>query len=151
MSPIRCEIVTQERVVYDQMVDMVIAPGVEGELGILPHHAPLLTALAAGELRVKKDKGEESFAISGGFMEVLPDHVSVLARTAEHAGEIDLARAEEARARAQKLLHEGPPPGDFSQMTAIETALRRSQIRLKVARKRRRRPGPGAMMGMDEE
>ncbi len=151
MSPIRCEIVTQERVVYDQMVDMVIAPGVQGELGILPHHAPLLTALTPGELRVKKGEGEESFAISGGFMEVLPDHVSVLARSAEYAGEIDLARAEEARARAQKLLREGPPPGDFSQMVAIETALRRSQIRLKVARKRTRRAPPGAMMGKDKE
>jgi F-type H+-transporting ATPase subunit epsilon len=150
MSPIRCEIVTQERVVYDQMVDMVIAPGVEGELGILPHHVPLLTALTNGELRVKVGEGEEAFAISGGFMEVQPDHVSVLARTAEHADEIDLARAEAARSRAEELLEEGLPP-DPSQLAAIESALRRSRIRLKVARKRRRRPGPGAMMGTDDE
>lgn len=150
MSPIRCEIVTQERVVFDEMVEMVIAPGVDGELGILPHHVPLLTALAPGELRVKKIQEEESFAISGGFMEVLPDHVSVLARTAEHADEIDFSRAEAARARAEELLREGPPP-DMSRLAAIETALRRSQIRLKVARKRKHRPGPGPMMGMDEE
>ncbi len=150
MSPIRCEIVTQERVVFDKMVDMVIAPGVDGELGILPHHVPLLTALAPGELRVKLDEGEESFAISGGFMEVQPDHVSVLARTAEHADEIDLTRAEAARARAEELLREGPPP-DVSRLTALETALRRSNVRLKVARKRRYRPGPGPMMGTDLE
>jgi F-type H+-transporting ATPase subunit epsilon len=146
----RCEIVTQERVVFDQQVDMVIAPGIEGELGILPLHVPLLTALAEGELRVKSGDGEESFAISGGFMEVRPDHVSVLARTAEHADEIDLARAEEARTRAEVLLREGPPP-EPHQLAAIETALRRSRVRLKVARKRRRRPGPGPMMGTDEE
>jgi F-type H+-transporting ATPase subunit epsilon len=132
------------------MVDMVIAPGVEGELGILPHHVPLLTALAPGELRVKLEQGEESFAISGGFMEVQPDHVSVLARTAEHADEIDLARAEAARARAEELLRDGPPP-DLRRLTALETALRRSNVRLKVARKRRRRPGPGPMMGTDLE
>jgi F-type H+-transporting ATPase subunit epsilon len=150
MSPTRCEIVTQERVVFDEMVDMVIAPGVDGELGILPHHVPLLTALAAGELRVKIGESEESFAISGGFMEVQPERVSVLARTAEHADEIDLARAEAARERAESLLKEGPPP-ELSQLAAVESALRRSRIRLKVARRRRRRPGPGAMLGSDEE
>ena len=82
MSPIRCEIVTQERVVYDQMVDMVIAPGVEGELGILPHHAPLLTALAPGELRVKKGEGEESFAIGGGLIFIT--HLSILPLVPSH-------------------------------------------------------------------
>ena len=149
MSPIRCEIVTQERVVYDQVVDMVIAPGSEGELGILPHHVPLLTALQAGELRVKIGDGEESFAISGGFMEVQPDHVTVLAQTAEHAEAIDFARAEAARARAEELLREGPPP-DPDQYASIEAALRRSQVRLKVARRRKYRPGPGSMMEMDK-
>lgn len=150
MSTTRCEIVTQERVVFDELVDMVIAPGVDGELGILPRHVPLLTALAPGELRVKKGDLEESFAISGGFMEVQPYHVSVLARTAEHADEIDLARAEAARQRAEALLEEGLPPGG-GQLAAVESALRRSHIRLKVARRRRRRPGPGAMLGSDEE
>ncbi len=150
MSPTRCEIVTQERVVFDQMVDVVIAPGVDGELGILPRHVPLLTALAPGELRVRMGEVEESFAISGGFMEVQPDRVSVLARTAEHADEIDLARAEAARERAEALLKEGPPPEPY-QLAAVESALRRSRIRLKVARRRRRRPGPGAMLGSDEE
>lgn len=150
MSPLRCEIVTQERVVYDRMVDMVIAPGVEGELGILPRHVPLLTALAPGELRVKIGEEHESFAIGGGFMEVQPDHVSVLAQTAEHAAEIDVARAEAARVRAEQLLKEGPPPEPY-QLAAIESALRRSHVRLKVARRRHPRVGPGPMFDQDKE
>jgi F-type H+-transporting ATPase subunit epsilon len=145
MSPMRCEIVTQEQVVFDQMVDMVVAPGSEGELGILPRHIPLLTALEAGELVVSAGEQEESFAISGGFMEVRPDQVSVLARTAERAEEIDAVRAEAARERAEVLLREGPPP-DRDQYRRIEAALRRSQVRLTVVRKRRPRPGPGPMM-----
>jgi F-type H+-transporting ATPase subunit epsilon len=141
MSPIRCEIVTQERVVYDQPVDIVIAPGTEGELGILPHHVPLLTALQAGILRVRAGGVEEEFAISGGFMEVLPDHVTVLARSAEHADEIDIARAEAARKRAQQLLEQGTPQ-DPDRYRAIEASLRRSTVRLQVARRRKREPAP---------
>ena len=150
MSSIRCEIVTQERVVYDQMVDVVIAPGSEGELGILPCHVPLLTALSPGELRVKIGNEEEAFAISGGFMEVQPDHVSVLARTAECADEIDVARADAARTRAEQLLEQGAPP-DLDRFRGIEAALRRSRVRLKVARKRKYRPEPGSMMSMRED
>ncbi len=149
MSPIRCEIVTQERVVYDQEVDMVIAPGSEGELGILPHHVPLLTALAAGELRLRVGNDESSFAIGGGCMEVQPDHVTILATAAEQADEIDIERAEAARERAERLLKEGPPP-DSDQFKRIEAALRRSRVRLRVARRRRRRPGPGPMMEATE-
>ncbi|NIN69683.1 MAG: ATP synthase F1 subunit epsilon, partial [Anaerolineae bacterium] len=81
--PLRLSIVTPERRVYVEDVDMVIAPGVEGQLGILPHHAPLLAALTHGELRVKRGDEEEGFAISGGFLEVRPDQVIVLANTAE--------------------------------------------------------------------
>ncbi len=150
MSQLRCEIVTQERLVFDKMVDMVIAPGSEGELGILPHHVPLITALNAGELRVKIEQQEETFAISGGFMEVGADGVTVLARTAEHAQEIDIARAAAARERAEQLLKEGPPP-EGQDLAALESALRRSHIRLKVARRRQRRPGPSAMMETDHE
>ncbi len=149
MSPIRCEIVTQERVVYDQEVDMVIAPGSEGELGILPHHVPLLTALAAGELRLRAGDDESSFAIGGGCMEVQPDHVTILATAAEQADEIDIERAEAAQARAERLLKEGPPPGP-DQFKRIEAALRRSRVRLRVARRRKRRPGPGPMMEATE-
>ncbi|HHH41906.1 MAG TPA: F0F1 ATP synthase subunit epsilon [Chloroflexi bacterium] len=137
MATLRLEIITVERQVFAGDVEMVIAPGIEGELGILPKHAPLITALTAGELRVKMNGQEESFAIGGGFMEVLPDQVIVLADSAERADEIDIARAEAARARAERLLREGPPEG--VQRAAIEGALRRSLVRLKVARRRRRR------------
>jgi F-type H+-transporting ATPase subunit epsilon len=142
--PIRCEIVTQERLLYSEDVDMVIAPGSDGELGILPHHAPLLTALAFGELRLKRGGGEESFAIGGGILEVTPGKVTVLADSAERADEIDLARAEEARKRAEEMLTAGPP-ADEDSLAALDTALRRSNIRLKVARKRGGRGRPGAM------
>ncbi len=139
MSTIRCDIVTVERVVYSDEVDMVIAPGIMGTLGILPRHAPLITALTAGELRLKKGAEEESFAVSGGYMEVRPDWVIIMADTAEHADEIDEARAEAARQRAEQFLKEKPPDMDRA---AIEGALRRSYVRLKVARKRRQRPRP---------
>jgi F-type H+-transporting ATPase subunit epsilon len=134
--PIRLEIVTAERLVYSGDVDFVSAPGVMGTLGILPKHAPLMTALDVGELRFRKGDEEESFAIGGGFMEVGPDRVIVLADTAEHSEEIDLERAEAARQRAEKLLKERPPGVD---MAAIEGALRRSRVRLKVGRRRRRK------------
>jgi len=136
MSSIRLEIVTAERVVYSEEVDVVIAPGVEGQLGILPHHAPLMTTLQMGELRVRKGREELSLAISGGFLEVRPDRVIVLADAAERADEIDLARAEEAKRRAQEQLGRRTPEVDLAQ---AEAALRRSLTRLKVAEKRRRR------------
>ena len=114
----------------------MLAPGVEGQLGIPPHHSPLITALEIGELKVRKDGEEEYFAIHGGFMEVRSNKVTVLADVAERAEEIDLERAEPARSRVQKLLTEGPPPADLS---SIQGALRRSMIRLRVAKRRRRR------------
>ena len=95
--PLRLSIITPERRVFSEDVDMVIAPGVEGQLGILPHHASLLAALTYGELRVKRGNEEESFAISGGFMKVQPDGVTILANTAEHAEESDVERSEAAR------------------------------------------------------
>lgn len=139
--PIKLEIVTAERLLYSGDVDMVSAPGVMGRLGILPKHSPLLTALEAGELRFTRGDEEGFFAVSGGFMEVRPDKVIVLADTAEYAEEIDLERAEAARQRAEGLLKERPPGVD---MAAIEGALRRSRIRLKVARRRRKKPFPSA-------
>ncbi|MFQ6122024.1 MAG: F0F1 ATP synthase subunit epsilon [Dehalococcoidales bacterium] len=133
MSSIRLDIVTAERVVYAEDVDIVVAPGVEGQLGILPHHAPLMTTLRAGELRVKKGGEEVSLAISGGFLEVRPDKVVVLADAAERAEEIDVARAEEAKRRAQERLAERQVPGiDEAQ---AEAALQRALARLKVAEK----------------
>ncbi len=135
--PLRLEIVTGERLVFSDEVDMVIAPGVEGQLGILPKHAPLLTALSIGELRVKKGQEELSFAIGGGFMEVYKDKVIVLADTAERAEEIDIARAEEARHRALELLKER---GRLSreEFAQAEARLRKAITRIKVAQRYRR-------------
>ncbi len=139
MSGIRLDIVTAERVVYSEEVDAVIAPGIEGQLGILPHHAPLMTTLEVGELLIRKGGEELSLAISGGFLEVRPDRVIVLADAAERDEEIDLARAEEAKRRAQEQLGRPTPEVDVAQ---AEAALRRSMARLKVGERRRRRQGP---------
>ncbi|MFC1958118.1 F0F1 ATP synthase subunit epsilon [Chloroflexota bacterium] len=134
--PIKIDIVTAERVVYSEEVDIVVAPGIEGELGLLPHHAPLMTTLHVGEMVVRKGGDELAFAISGGFLEVRPDRIIVLADMAERADEIDLARAEEAKRRAEERLSHHVPDID---VTRAEAALRRSLIRLKVGEKRRRR------------
>jgi F-type H+-transporting ATPase subunit epsilon len=124
--------------VYSEDVDEVVAPGVEGQLGILPHHSPLMTMLAPGELMVKQDGAEINLAVSGGFMEVRPDRVIILADTAERAEEIDLARAEEARKRAEAAMAEAPVGAEAS--LAAEAALKRALMRLKVARRRHERP-----------
>lgn len=136
--PIRCEIVTQDRLLFEGDADMVIAPGTEGMMGILPDHAPLLSTLDFGLLTVRHAEGEEIFTIAGGVMEVQPDLVTVLADVGEHVAEIDEARAEEARRRAQELLESGPPP-DTDEYLAIQAALRRSELRLETARKYRRK------------
>lgn len=145
MSKIHCEIVTAERTVFDDHVDMVVAPGIEGQLGILPSHAPLITSLTYGELVLHREGLEDEFiAIGGGFMEVLPDHVTILADSAERAEEIDEARAEEARKRAAELMAQKQT--EDVDLARAEAALRRSMIRLKVARRKRRAggraPGP---------
>jgi len=134
---LRLDIVTAERAVYSDEVDMVIASGVLGQLGILPHHTPLMTMLEPGELIAKKGSDEFSLVVSGGFLEVRPDRVIILADAAERVGEIDVARAEEAKRRAEQYLAEKYVPGvDTAQ---AEVALRRSLIRLKVATRRRKR------------
>jgi len=139
-STVRLEVVTAEKLIYSGEVTAVIAPGVEGELGILPHHARLMTILQPGQLTIKKGPEEEFLVIGGGYLEVRPDKVIVLADTAERAEEIDVARAEEARKRAEQLLKEhAAPPQDLA---TAEAALRRELARLKVAEKRRRKPGP---------
>ena len=135
----KLDIVTAERVVFSDEVDEVVAPGVEGQLGILPHHAPLLTTLLPGELMIKRGGEEFYLAISGGFIEVRPDRIIVLADAAEREEEIDIARAEEAKRRAEARLAERAPGVD---MARAEAALRRSLARIRVAdRRRRRRPG----------
>ena len=130
MAVIKLDVVAAERVVYSEDVDMVIAPGVEGQLGILPHHTPLMTMLQPGELRVKKGGQEVSLAISGGFLEVRPDRVIVLADSAERAEEIDTARAEEAKKRAEQRIAEKTPGIDEARLQA---SLRRAIARLSVA------------------
>jgi F-type H+-transporting ATPase subunit epsilon len=136
MAKTRLEIVTAERVVFSDEVEVVVAPGVEGQLGILPHHAPLMTILLPGELLVRKG-GEEFFlAISGGFLEVRPDRVIVLADAAERVEEIDIARAEEAKRRAEERLTHPTAEVD---MARAEAALRRALTRLQVVARRRRK------------
>ena len=101
------EIVTPERLAYSDEVDLVVCPGIEGELGVLPHHAPLVSMLGVGELRIRKGGDEESFAIAGGFLQVRPDKVVVMAETADLASEIDLEKAQEARREAERALESG--------------------------------------------
>lgn len=139
MPGIRLDIVTAERSVYSEDVDAVIAPGVQGELGILPHHTPLMTTLRPGELRIKKGGEEISLSVTGGFLEVRPDRVVVLADAAERADEIDVARAEEAKRRAeQRLADRGALGIDEVQYGA---ALHRAVTRLAVAKRVRRKKG----------
>ncbi|MCL5025039.1 MAG: F0F1 ATP synthase subunit epsilon [Chloroflexi bacterium] len=142
MAKIRLDIVTAERTVFSDDVDVVVAPGHDGQLGILPRHAPLLTALDPGELLIRRDGQETYMAVSGGFMEVVGNHVIVLADTAERAEEIDAARAEAARQRAVSRLS-GAREKEFD-IARAAAALRRSQVRLKVARRRRQEAPPQA-------
>jgi len=137
MATFRLEIVTAERMVYSDDVNEVVAWGVEGQLGILPHHAPLMTMLQPGDLLVKKDSEEYYLAVSGGFLEVRPDKVIILADACERVEELDVERAEAAKRRAEETLKERPSGVDTA---AAEAALRRSLVRLKTAEKRRRKP-----------
>lgn len=137
MANLSVEIVTGESVVYGKEdVSMVVAPGAEGSLGILPSHAPLVTLLKEGELRVKSGSGEEALVVHGGFMEVLNNKVVVLADTAERASDIDVERAEAARASAEEALRNRSDSVDIAE---AEAALRRAAVRLRIARNRRQR------------
>lgn len=143
MAGIYCEIITAERIAFQGDVDMVVAPGIDGQLGILPHHAPLMTALTIGELILHKAGEEDTImAIGGGFMEVGPKHVTILADSAERAEEIDEARAEAARQRAEATMSQAR--GEQEDLTKAQAALRRSMLRLKVAK---RRPKSGSLGG----
>ncbi len=134
----KLEIVTVERLLYSDDVDMVVAPGIEGVLGILPNHAPLLTALKYGELIVRKQgEDDQSFAIGGGFMEVVPGKITILADVAERAEEINLDRAKDARERAQGLLDSGNLSMD--ELVRVEASIRRAMVRIKIAEKRKQK------------
>ena len=141
MATFRLEIVTPEKMIFSGEVSSVLAWGVEGQLGILPHHAPLMTMLQPGDLMIRKNKEEDYFVISGGFLEVRPDKVIVLADACERADEINVTRAEEAKKKAQETMKASPMSAEAA---SAEAALRRSLARLKVAEKKRRKPlGPG--------
>jgi F-type H+-transporting ATPase subunit epsilon len=137
--PIHLEIVTPEKLAYEGDVDSVQVPGSEGELGVLPHHAPLVSTLGAGELRLRTGSQEESFAIVGGFLQVLPDKVVVMAETADMASEIDLEKAREARRSAEKAIETGFV--EEADLAAARAALQTALIRISVA-ERRHREGP---------
>jgi F-type H+-transporting ATPase subunit epsilon len=132
--PIRCSIVSQDRLVYEGNADMVVLPGEAGEMGILPNHAPLLATLQYGILIVKNQSQEEAFTIAGGIAEVQPDLVTVLADAAENVEEIDVARAEAARKRAEASL-QAKIPAHTDEYLAIEAALKRSNLRLDAVKR----------------
>lgn len=134
--PIRCEIVSQDRIVYQDDVDIVVLPGVEGVMGILPNHAPLLTILKYGIITVRKKGEEQFFTVAGGVAEVLPEAVVILADAAENVMEINLARAEEARRRAEVLLSKISDV-DTDEYLAAQAALRRSTLRISAAQRYR--------------
>ncbi len=135
--PLHLEVITPERKVYEDDVDMVVAPASEGYVGILPHHEPLFTTLGPGEFKVKRGGVEEVLAVFGGFMDVRADRVVVLTDAAEHAVDIDASRAQEARDRAQQVLAAGPASAADEQRARAE--LQRALLRLRVSESRRRR------------
>ena len=135
-NTLHVEVVTAERELYNGEATLVSAPGSEGRLGILPRHAALLTTLAPGDLRIELNGAEEPLFVSGGFLEVSNDNVTVLADTAEHAEEIDQARAEEARRRAQERLAQAQSETERAE---LQGALERAVARLRVAELARRR------------
>jgi F-type H+-transporting ATPase subunit epsilon len=137
--PIQLEIVTPERLAYSDEVDAVVLPGSEGELGVLPHHAPLVSTLGVGELRIRKGGQEESFAIVGGFLQVRPDKVVVMAETADMASEIDLEKAQEARREAERAIETGFH--EAADLAVARAALQQALLRIRVA-ERRHREGP---------
>jgi F-type H+-transporting ATPase subunit epsilon len=144
--PLRVQIVTAEReLLAEDDVEMVVAPGSEGVLGILPRHAPLLTTLQPGVIRIKRGNSEDALSVGGGFLQIARDQVLILADTAERADEVDEARAEDARRRARETLAEAVNSGQRVQAEAARVALRRAEVRIQVARRRRgpERPRPG--------
>jgi F-type H+-transporting ATPase subunit epsilon len=144
---IQVEIVTPRRELFNGEVQMITLPGIDGQMGVMGQHAPLLTTLDIGEIILHRPGEEDDYiAVTGGVVEVRPDKVIVLAQSAERADEIDVARAEAALRRAEES-REHQPPEDRRPM---ELALRRSQVRLKVARRRRPRR-PGMMDRRDDE
>jgi F-type H+-transporting ATPase subunit epsilon len=142
--PIRCEIVSQDRKVFEGEADTVIIPGSEGEMGILPRHAPLLTTLKFGIITVRLQGKEEHFTVAGGVAEIQPELITILADAAENVEEIDVSRADSARKRAEEILAKGVPT-DTDAYLAMEAALKRSNLRLEAARRYRKGTRPSRL------
>ena len=134
--PIRCEIVSQDRIVYQGDADIVVLPGKSGEMGILPHHSPVLSVLQFGVIRVRNQGEEYFFTVAGGVVEVQPEQVTVLADAAENVAEIDVQRAENARRSAEQALKEGVGT-DSDTYLRMQNMLRRSNLRLDAVRRYR--------------
>ncbi len=146
--PLHVQVVTQEGLLFeDDAVDMVVLPGTEGEMGILPHHAALLSTLNYGELRIRKGGAEESFIVYGGVVEVRPDRVIVLADTAVSSYELDEAQAQQARQRAEELMKVGAPE---EKTYAIEE-LKRAGIQENILRKVRSRPSANRIKVLEDD
>jgi len=140
--------VSQDRQVFEGDADIVVVPGEAGEMGILPNHAPLLSTLKMGLIKVRYQGQEQEYTVSGGIVEIQPDIITILADAAENVQEIDIARAESARQRAEEYLNKGLPPGT-DEFLAMEAALKRSNLRLEAARKYRRQQ-PGRVSGKEQ-
>jgi F-type H+-transporting ATPase subunit epsilon len=134
---IKLDIVTPEKLVFSGSVDYVSVPGVDGELGILPHHSPLITMLQPGELRIRYENEEISLAVGGGYLEVKPDRIIILADIAERDDSIDAQKAEEAKRRAEEALASGQV--SVVDKSAVETSLRIELARLKLVEKRKKK------------
>jgi F-type H+-transporting ATPase subunit epsilon len=147
--PIHVELVTQEKLVFEEHeADIIIVPGAEGEMGILPHHAPVLTTLGFGELIVRKGTREERFAIYGGVVDIRPDKVVVLADLAESSFDLSMDAIESARESAAKLMAEGVPAGE-NRNAAL--ALRRAELAARIQRKIASRPSAVMRIIDDDE
>lgn len=147
--PIHVELVTQERKVFEEPeADMVIVPGVEGEMGVLPNHAPILTTLQFGELIVRKGNAEERFAVYGGVVDIRPDKIVVLADTAESSYAVDLEAVEAAREQARKTIEEGVPDADNRE---AQLALRRANLAIRLSQKVRSSGPAIRILDQDDE
>jgi len=147
--PVQCDIVTQERSVFSGEVDYVSLPGTEGRMGVLPNHSPLLTTLSYGEVMVKQNGKQTFYAVGGGFVEIQPDKITVLADSAEASDEINIERAHEARERAEKMMDEGVPES-HEHYAQIRASLMRAQIRINVAHRHRHHSTLPTGKGMGE-
>lgn len=143
--PTHLQIIALDKIAYEDDVDIVVLPGEEGQLGVLPRHARIVTLLQPGEVLARKSGEETALAISGGFAQIGPDSVTILSDAAEYAEDIDMDRAEQARRRAEERLADRRPTPELD-MARAESALLRSMARIRVAERiaaRRRRQAPG--------